>query len=85
MLGVVYLFFSVIALVGSLFHLLQFRWDWLYDEITTKQLQANFQNYHPDYLGLPAEFWGTLLLGLCLCLALEGACKLRQSARDHYL
>lgn len=85
MLGVVYLFFSVIALVGALFHLLQFQGNWLYSEVTTKEIQARVPSYHPDYLGLPTEFWGTLLLGLCLCLALEGIYKMRRAALDHKL
>ncbi len=73
MLGVVYLFFAVIALIGCLYHLLFF-------SVIQNTVFEVIKD--PDYLALRSEFWGTLLLGLCVCLALEGIYKIRQSSVD---
>lgn len=70
MLGVVYLFFSAVALIAGLYHLLYF-------SILQGTAVAVIED--PDYLALRSEFWGTLLLGLFLALALEGIYKLRDS------
>ncbi len=74
MLGVVYLFFAGIALLACLYHLLFFSWP-IHDTVL-----AVIED--PDYLALRSEFWGALLLGLCLCLALEGIYKIRQSSAE---
>lgn len=74
MLGVVYLIFSALALIVGLYHVLFFS----FIQESAPVLAAVIKD--PDYLALRAEFWGTLLLGLCLALALEGISKLRQSS-----
>ena len=73
MLGVVYLIFSALALIVGVYHVLFF-------SFIQKGVPALAVIEDPDYLALRAEFWGTLLLGLCLALALEGISKLRQSS-----
>lgn len=75
MLGVVYLFFSAIALVAGLYHMLFFA-------VIQERAPALAVIQDPDYLALRSEFWGTLLLGLCLCLAFEGISKIRHSSLD---
>ena len=73
MLGVVYLVFSGFALIGGLYHLLFF--SFIQDSAPVLAVIED-----PDYLALRAEFWGTLLIGLCIALALEGISKLRESS-----
>ncbi len=73
MLGVVYLIFSALALLFGLYHVLFF-------SFIQEGVPALAVIEDPDYLALRAEFWGTLLLGLCLALALEGISKLRESS-----
>ena len=73
MLGVVYLIFSALALIVGVYHVLFF-------SFIQEGVPALAVIEDPDYLALRAEFWGTLLLGLCLALALEGISKLRQSS-----
>ena len=73
MLGVVYLIFSALALIVGLYHMLFF--SFIQENVSALAVIED-----PDYLALRAEFWGTLLLGLCLALALEGISKLRQSS-----
>ena len=75
MLGVVYLIFSALALIVGLYHMFFFSFI---QESESVSWLAVIED--PDYLALRAEFWGTLLLGLCLALALEGISKLRQSS-----
>ena len=76
MLGVVYLLFSLVALVGWAYH--QFYWQSAWLQNTTQQITGKI-GFDPDYLAFPSEFWGALLLGLCICLALEGIYKMRRS------
>lgn len=73
MLGVVYLFFSAIALIAGLYHLLYF---------SVLQGTPIAVIRDPDYLALRSEFWGTLMLGLFLALALEGIYKLRHTPAE---
>ncbi len=75
MLGVVYLIFSALALIVGLYHMFFFSFI---QESESVSWLAVIED--PDYLALRAEFWGTLLLGLCLALALEGISKLRRSS-----
>ncbi len=73
MLGAVYLVFAAVAFVGWIFHHSYRDWTWLQERCA-----AWFgENFDPDYLALPNEFWGALLLGLGLALALEGFAKIR--------
>ena len=75
MLGVVYLVFSALALIAGLYHMLFF-------SFIKESVPALVVIEDPDYLALRAEFWGTLMLGLCLALAFEGISKLRRSAME---
>ena len=73
MLGAVYLVFALIAFAGWILHHFYRSWDWL-QGLCSQYLGDDFD---PDYLALPNEFWGALLLGLAIALALEGLSKLK--------
>ncbi len=78
MLGVVYLIFAAVALVAGLYHL--FYWNYVYDNFEALRMPATSFAIDPDYLSIRSEFWGALLIGLCLCLAFEGIYKMRRAS-----